>query len=61
MPFVFILSIGAVPIMAQEASIDQAVSWYQAGENSRAREIFLQIIKDQPEHPVALYKPHCGW
>jgi TolA-binding protein len=58
MPFVFILSIGAVPIMAQEASIDQAVSWYQAGENSRAREIFLQIIKDQPEHPVALY--HLG-
>ncbi|MDP7235693.1 MAG: hypothetical protein QGI34_03035, partial [Candidatus Latescibacteria bacterium] len=58
MPFVFILSIGTFPILAQEASTDQGVSWYQAGEYSRAREIFLQIIKDQPEHPVALY--HLG-
>lgn len=54
----FMICIGAVPVIAQEASIDQAVSWYQTGELNRARKSFLQIIEHQPNHPVALY--HLG-
>ena len=44
--------------IAQETSIDQAVSWYQSGEFNRARQGFFQIIERQPNHPVVLY--HLG-
>lgn len=58
MPFVFLCLLTVSPIAAQEATVEQAVALYRAGELNRARQSFQQIIRAQPEEPVALY--HLG-
>ena len=58
MSFVFLICLWTVPVVAQEVTIDQAIAWYEKGELNRAHQSFLQIIQDQPYHPVALY--HLG-
>ena len=39
-------------------SLEEAVTFYESGQNDRAREAFLRILDDRPEEPVVLY--HMG-
>lgn len=36
-------------------TLEEAVAFYESGQNDRARDAFLRILDDQPEEPVVLY------
>ncbi len=51
-------AVDATPPQISSISLEEAIGYYEAGQNDRAREAFLRILGDQPEEPVALY--HLG-
>lgn len=38
--------------------LEEAVAFFESGQNERAREAFLRMLEDQPDEPVVLY--HLG-